>query len=96
VAIHDVRDITAQLRHFAGPTLELQGDSLNGPQFRYSTEEPLDSPDIDDLVDLIEQSVATDLWGTDGFSITGFNGQLVVSATPEVHAKVRNLLNQLR
>lgn len=87
---YDVRDITMEIRNFRGPRIE------NG---RLKDDQPDDEKEpitIDEVIELIEKNVESEVWGQAGYSISPFGGQLVISASSDIHRKVRRFLNQLR
>ena len=93
--IYDIRDITVKIRNFPAPTIRLrsnEGDG-QGPIVVIPDEEP-DDPEVDDVVEIIEDTIDAD-WG-DTASISVIKGQLIIRATRVVHKSVASLLGQLR
>ncbi|MCB9934768.1 MAG: hypothetical protein H6840_03665 [Planctomycetes bacterium] len=92
--VYDVRDITVKIVDFPAPKLRLRAadDSGGGPIIDYG-DEP-DDPTVDDIVEMVEESVEADWGGAASVSIV--KGQLVVRASREVHKDVADLLDQLR
>lgn len=96
VVVHDVRDITTPLRDFVGPTMQLAHDDQGGVRIHIPDPDPeREVTDIDDLMDLIQDQITPDKWGGE-YTISDFNGTLIISAPADVHAQIRDLLNQLR
>lgn len=90
---YDVRDITAKISDFPAPKLRLKAadDSSSGPIVEYPKE---DEPTVDDIVEMIEESVDADWGGAASIKIA--QGQLIVNASRKVHKEVADLLSQLR
>lgn len=88
--VYDVRDITMPIQDFPAPEIGLGKREAAKP-----AEEKEAPPTTDDLIDTIEATVEPDVWGTKGFSIKKFKGTLIISASAEVHRKIRALLAQL-
>ncbi|NUQ35843.1 MAG: hypothetical protein HUU29_12995 [Planctomycetaceae bacterium] len=93
---YDVRDITAVIRDFKGPKVELKGedDKLKDPDDDDDDEKEVQT--IDDLMDLIKETVEPKTWGNNGHAMAKFKGNLVVTTTTETQKKVAALLEQLR
>lgn len=88
--LYDIRDITMPIRDFKGPNVKTgEVDDADDGNDR-------DIETTDDIIELVEDSVEPDLWGNDGYAIVAFKGQLIVTASTEVHGKVSNLLALLR
>lgn len=89
--VYDVREITMPIRDFPAPEIGL--GKAKDPQPKDEGKDK--GTTIDDLIETIEATVEPDVWGRNGFSISKFKGTLVISASREVHRKVRALLAQL-
>jgi hypothetical protein len=89
--VYDVREITMPIRDFPAPEIGLGKAKDAQPK----NDDKDKGTSIDDLIETIESTVDPDVWGQTGFSISKFKGQLVISASREVHRKIRALLAQL-
>lgn len=101
--IYNVTDILSKIRDFPGPELKIstpdeeefenQGGG-DGFSFVETDEATTLSPDA--LKELIEESTGgSDVW-VDEMTIETHRGQLLVTATPEIHVKVKKVLDELR
>jgi type IV pilus assembly protein PilQ len=92
--VHDVRDITYQIQDFAGPVLQLRsGNDMAGTtSFDFGGDPQIEA---DEIVDFIQSGVDPDTW-VDGTLVEIFGGQLVVTHTAAMQAKIRDFLNDLR
>ncbi len=94
--VHDVRDITYQILDFAGPVLQLRSGLETGGGLSSAGLMPPDPPiEIDEISDFIQSGVEPDSW-VDGTALQIFGGQLVVTHTAAMQAKIRDFLNDLR
>jgi len=104
--IYNVTDILSRVRNFPGPTLDIRtpdeeemeagGGGPGGGTFTFGEEEEETQIQPDDLVQLIKDSTGGDDVWQDPFSIDVHQNQLLVEASPELHAKVRRVLQELR
>ncbi|MCI0342168.1 MAG: hypothetical protein L0216_13660 [Planctomycetales bacterium] len=97
--IHDIRDLTYKVGSFPGPKIELKSgsDAADAGGLSFTDEGGAETtPQPEELVDLIKQSVAAESWAIPGRSITQIGGQLLVKQSPEAQAEIRNLLKDLR
>ncbi len=92
---YDVRALVAPITDFIAP--DLSGRKLAGLDEentgRIGDSRPRHEEDA--IVALIEDNIASDTWGANGTSISSHNGMLFVRHTPEVQAKVAQLLRML-
>jgi hypothetical protein len=94
VKTYDVRDLTAPIQDFPAPDIDLGSRSAHTG----STSSSSDSnkpPSTDDLVDLIQAQIEPDAWDNNGCKIKTWRGTLIVTATREMHKKIRELLAKL-
>lgn len=98
---HDVQDLVFGMTDFLGPRIdrlrllaEMEDDDGGGP-FGGIGEKPR-FIDIENLATLIQENVEPGTWSDDGVRIDSGEGYIVIVHTPEVHAKVRQFLNDLR
>lgn len=99
--LHDIRDLTGQLKDFPGPTIELaaaQGDQgSTGAVFTEEEEEGEAPITAERLVELIKMSIAPESWeGERGYSIAETSGQLLVVHEGRTQEEIRDFLNDLR
>jgi type II secretory pathway component GspD/PulD (secretin) len=98
---HDVQDLVFGLTDFTGPRIDrlrllddMKDDDGGGP-FGGVGESP--SPiDVAALKALIQENVEPGSWEQEGVRIDEGEGHILVVHTPEVQAKVRDFLNDLR
>ncbi len=98
---HDVQDLVFGLTDFTGPRIDrlrllsdMKDDDGGGP-FGGVGESP--SPiDVAALKALIQENVEPGSWEQEGVRIDEGEGHILVVHTPEVQAKVRQFLNDLR
>jgi type II secretory pathway component GspD/PulD (secretin)/Tfp pilus assembly protein PilF len=98
--IYPVSDLLNRIRDFSGPELILRGpnDQASGEStigFTPESTEDASTLDPDALVELIKGATDTDAWDEPN-SMEAHNGQLLVDAPPELHDKVRSVLENLR
>jgi tetratricopeptide (TPR) repeat protein len=98
---HDVQDLVFGMTDFLGPRIdrlrllaEMEDDDGGGP-FGGIGEKPR-FIDIENLSTLIQENVEPGTWSDEGVRIDAGEGYIVIVHTPEVHAKVRQFLNDLR
>ncbi len=88
-------DLTRQLASFPGPDLDIPEPGGVGARLL-----PPIKPDVDagvnELIEIIQKVVAPDSWGKAGTAIEVYNGQLVVTNTPEAQRQVDEFLATLR
>ena len=94
---HDVRDLTVRVKDFTGMKIRLkanQGSTNNGPV--WEPDEPVvEQIEVDDLEEIIPETIAVDSWDNGG-TIKTLAGQLLVRNTPEVHAQIDEFLRSIR
>ncbi|MEO2094696.1 MAG: hypothetical protein ABGY71_11585 [bacterium] len=97
---HDVQDLVFGLTDFMGPRIdrirlldELEDDDGGGPFGGIGESPQLINPD--DLATLIQENVEPRTWD-DGATIESYEGHIVIVQTPDVQAKVREFLEDLR
>lgn len=91
--IYDVRDITVKIVDFPTPEIRLKAEGDDGGPNVEIPEEP-DDPTVEDIVDLIEETIEAD-WGGK-CSVREVKGNLIVKAPRNVQKEVASLLAQLR
>lgn len=102
--IYNVTDILNKIRDFPGPVIRVKSndesdDGSGGSPFGFEDEdedegEPLDP---DSLAELITKSTGgEELWEESQSEIQGHKGQLLVTATRELHMAVKSFLQNLR
>jgi type II secretory pathway component GspD/PulD (secretin) len=97
--VYDVRDLTVSLPHFKAPNLNLRPGGAGEAAVKAIWGEDLErtqDTDLSRLVDLIRENVGPGTWEVEGHSIQPSAGQIVVSTTPDIHAKVVDFLEDLR
>ncbi|MCR4316019.1 MAG: hypothetical protein NUW37_06670 [Planctomycetes bacterium] len=100
--LHDIRDIVRPVPDFPGAEIQLPQAGGAGAAGGFSPtfqEAPEVEPEIDitQIMDLIQNSIETDSWGNDPFSIRETpDNQLLVFHNPDVQARVESLLADLR
>lgn len=102
LALHDIRDLTGQIKDFPGPKIKLQAtrgqEASSGALFQETEEKGKQGITTEKLTELIKASIAPDTWDKigDDFSIAETSGQLVVVHTSKVQAEIRDFLNDMR
>jgi type II secretory pathway component GspD/PulD (secretin)/tetratricopeptide (TPR) repeat protein len=95
--MYEVRDLIRPVRDFPGREINIQpsggvpesDEEIEEREFLVITEDALDT--------LIRDNVSPDSWDADpANSLRISNGTMVVNQTPEVHAKIQKLLDDLR
>ncbi len=102
--IYNVTDILNKIRDFPGPSIRVrsndESDTGGGASpfaFGSEEEEEVGPPSSEDLVDLIKKSTGGDeLWTESQSEIQGHRGQLLITATRELHLAVQSFLQNLR
>jgi beta-lactamase regulating signal transducer with metallopeptidase domain len=90
--IYDIRDLIAEVPDYAPP-----GEPKAEPKPRPTTE-PEQSL-TEQIVTLIQETVEPDAWRDQGGSVASIrelSGQFIITATPQMHEQIVNLLHQLR
>ena len=95
MVIYDIRDLINPLTMFPGPRMTIPEPGSDEGNLVTEIEGEEDE-DIDDFIDLIQEVVSPDSWDQDGISIEEYNGNMVVTQTPDVHAEIDDLLRTLR
>ncbi|MCA8939062.1 MAG: hypothetical protein KDB07_04615, partial [Planctomycetes bacterium] len=91
--VHDVRDITYQLKDFPGPVLNLrsQDETLS-----ISPPREVEEVGTDEIIEFVMGGVrGEEFWAAPNV-VHQFGGQLVVTAAPVVQAEVRDFLREMR
>ena len=100
--IYNVTDILNKIKDFPGPQIRVSSnddsDDSGGSPFDFgSDDEEEDTLDPDSLAELIIESTGgEDLWSESGSAIVPSSGQLLVTATRELHLAVSSFLDNLR
>jgi len=97
--LHDIRDLTGQIKDFAGPKIRLMaqtGDSTRGAQFEESEEETQAVLTGEKLTELIKGTIEPESWDDEQYSVAETSGQLLVVHTEEVQNEIRTFLNDMR
>lgn len=95
--VFNVADLMINLRTFRGDEPRLAGDTDRDPRLGIDGEEDEADPmEIEDLVEVIEGTIAPDTWGNNGADITYRQQDLIVLNSPENIDRVHNLLSDLR
>ncbi|MCK6470339.1 MAG: hypothetical protein L6R28_01220 [Planctomycetes bacterium] len=99
--VYDVRDLTTTITDFPGPRIELGvqdagggGGGVGNPFAQQAATTQITPADLATLIQ--EKLLPADFAGGGNASITEQNGQLVVMQRPEVHEKIRKLLQSFR
>lgn len=105
--IYNVTDIISKIRDFPGPELQIttpdEADAMSGGSsgmggtggFGFVEADETTTLNVEDLKQLIEESTGPSEWSMDS-QIEPHRGQLLVTATPEMHQKVKKVLRELR
>jgi type II secretory pathway component GspD/PulD (secretin) len=99
--LHDIRDLTGQIKDFPGPRIKLteakQSATGGGALFTEETSKGGAVLTGEKLTELIKSSIAPDSWGKEAeYSIAETSGQLLVVHTEKVQQEIRNFLNDMR
>ncbi|NRA38566.1 MAG: hypothetical protein HRU15_10530, partial [Planctomycetes bacterium] len=95
MVIYDIRDLINPLTMFPGPRMQIPEPGSDGGTMVTEIAGEEDG-DIDEFIELIEQVVSPESWEQDGISIEEYNGNMVVTQTPDVHTQIDDLLRTLR
>lgn len=97
--LHDIRDLTGQIKDFPGPRIQLSTVKDGGSGGALFTEEASKGGAVltgEKLTELIKSSIAPDSWGKEEFSIAETSGQLLVVHSEKTQQEIRNFLNDMR
>ncbi len=101
--IYNVSDILFRIRDFPGPTLDIrtpdeeeEGGGPGGGAFTFGDEDEQTELAPEDLEQLIRDSTGGDEVWEEPMSMRVHRKQLLVEATPELHAQVKKVLGELR
>lgn len=101
--LHDIRDLTGQIKDFPGPRIKLSGGGTSSTGASGATFEESESTTgtvitTEKLTELIKQSIDPESWEDKNqpYSIDETSGQLLVVHTEKVHEEIRSFLNELR
>ena len=102
--IYNVTDILNKIRDFPGPAIRVSsndegegGGGDNPFDFGGFDEEEDAELTPDDLVELIQESTGgADAWDESNSTISGHKGQILVTATRELHLSIQDFLSNLR
>ncbi len=103
VRVHDVRDLVFPITNYLGPNLmnlrlpDADTEEEGGPAGVVDEDrppQPLVSPDA--LEELILRTIDPESWDEEGRSFANHNGNLIITHTPTVQAKVAEFLTNLR
>ncbi|HKX45318.1 MAG TPA: hypothetical protein VJP77_01245, partial [Planctomycetota bacterium] len=94
--MYEVRDLITPTRDWPGREI----DVFPSEGIEYPEEDPRELESLvltsDEIIELIEENIAADTWG-EGSSINATDtGTLVVYTTPDAHAQIASLLDDLR
>ncbi|HAK93454.1 MAG TPA: hypothetical protein DCM87_00175 [Planctomycetes bacterium] len=103
--IYTVTDILSRIRDFPGPKLEIttpdeeteSGGGPGGTGFQFEEGEESKTLEPEQLQKLVQESTGgQDVWDGEINRIQVHRGQLLVEASPELHARVARVLDELR
>lgn len=103
--LHDIRDLTGQIKDFPGPRIKLTaaaggegGGAASGAKFEESESTTGTVITTEKLTELIKTSIDPESWDdkTQSYSIDETSGQLLVVHTEKVQEEIRAFLNDLR
>ncbi|MHC4252855.1 MAG: hypothetical protein ACYS9X_27370, partial [Planctomycetota bacterium] len=99
--IYDIRDLTEPIPDFPGPWLMLEVGGAQGGAAPglclVDTDADEDAASAESIAEFISVRVQPGSWDASlGTSIEERNGKLVIVATPEMHAEIVGLLDQVR
>ncbi len=95
MVIYDIRDLINPLTMFPGPRMTIPEPGSDEGNLVTEIEGESDEG-VEDFIDLIAEVVSPESWDQDGISIEEYNGNMVVTQTPDVHDEVDDLLRTLR
>ena len=93
--VYDIRDLIETIPDFTAPAFGVVPDVSPATQPATAQTRRTREQLINDVMALIKATVAADSWGKAG-RIKQVAGQLVITQTPENHAQIVQLLDQLR
>jgi hypothetical protein len=89
--VYDVSDLLYRAPDFPAPFMGLHpGRPAEAPE-----ESPAERRDASEIIDLMRTLVGPDAWDVPGTAIAFSGRLLVVTQTPEVHAKIRHFISAL-
>jgi hypothetical protein len=91
IRVYDVSDLLYRAPDFPGPSMDLHPGKPGSPP----DEVPAERRDGSELADLLRTLVGSEPWDVPGTSITISHHLLIVRQTPEVHAKIKELVLSL-
>ncbi|MGB7159469.1 MAG: M56 family metallopeptidase [Tepidisphaeraceae bacterium] len=100
--VYDVRDLTALVPDHVPPselTADVQPQGKPGPASQPATTAPALISLVKQIMGLIQETVRPDAWREAGGKIASMReleGQLIITATPDMHAAIDALLRQVR
>ncbi len=98
--LHDIRDLTGQIKDFPGPRIKLSvtRDETGGGGAKFEEADSTTGSVItgERLTELIKTSIDPESWDKDEVSVAETSGQLLVVHTQKVQEEIRNFLNDLR
>lgn len=94
--IYDVRDLTATVTDFPGPRIELGVAAQGAPVNPFQQQQAVQTLAAPDLAQLIQERLLAGDFADPAASIEESGGKLVVMQRPEVHEKIRRILQSFR
>ncbi len=101
--VYNVQDVLNKIRDFPGPSIQIRSpddtDDAGGANpfgFGAAEEEEIEPLTPDDLAEKIRIASGEDKWDESGSTIIPSGGQLIITATQELHEGVQNYLENLR
>ena len=95
MVIYDIRDLINPLTMFPGPRMTIPQPGSDDGNLVTEIEGESDE-EVGDFIELISEVVSPESWDQDGISIDEYNGNMVVTQTPDVHSEIDELLRTLR
>ncbi|MDZ7815077.1 MAG: hypothetical protein U5N86_03450 [Planctomycetota bacterium] len=93
--IYDVRDLLGDVTHFPGPDMTITESEGFGDFNMPEPPDPIEQ--LDQLMEMIRTKIAPNSWDeAAGASITGREGKLIITNTPEVHRQIESMLDNFR
>jgi hypothetical protein len=94
VRFYDIRTLTTGVAAYPSPELDIPEPGGEGSRLLPPIEDTA-PPELNEVVEIVKARVAPGTWDRAGVAIEDFNGAVVITQTPEVHAEIAALLVEL-
>ena len=93
--IYSIGELTAEIRNFPGPDIQLRP---SGAEFEPEEQSVVESDlaDPDRIAEMLQEHVESKTWSDEGVSIDAHKNRLVIRQYPHVHRKIGRFLAMLR